>query len=67
MPSEALAKEGPNVHYVYLIESVSDPVRRYVGLTADLRQRMDEHKLWQITAYGQVHAVACDYLHRIFR
>ena len=31
------------MHYVYLIESVSDPVRRYVGLTADLRQRMDEH------------------------
>jgi putative endonuclease len=31
------------VQYVYLIESVSDPVRRYVGLTADLRQRMDEH------------------------
>ncbi len=29
--------------YVYLIRSVSDPDRRYVGITADLPRRLAEH------------------------
>lgn len=49
MPSEALAKEGfrrigtQNLHYVYLLESVSDPIQRYIGCTSDLKQRLTEH------------------------
>jgi predicted GIY-YIG superfamily endonuclease len=31
------------VHYVYLIESVSNPTKRYVGVTADLKTRLDDH------------------------
>ena len=31
------------MHYVYLLESVSDPNKRYVGFTADLRKRLDDH------------------------
>jgi putative endonuclease len=44
MPSEALAKEGGSV-YVYLIESQSNPAQRYVGLTANLKQRLQEHNV----------------------
>ncbi|HKT15070.1 MAG TPA: GIY-YIG nuclease family protein [Allosphingosinicella sp.] len=29
--------------YVYLIESLSTPGQRYVGLTANLKQRLQEH------------------------
>jgi predicted GIY-YIG superfamily endonuclease len=43
MPSEALAKEGCRVRYVYLLESESTAGRRYVGVTADLKQRLAEH------------------------
>ncbi len=32
------------MHYVYLIESIGHPGERYVGLTDDLKQRMDDHK-----------------------
>ena len=35
--------EGGPVYYVYLIESLSAPGERYVGLTADLKQRLREH------------------------
>jgi len=31
------------VHYVYLIESVGDPTKRYIGVTANLKARLDEH------------------------
>jgi len=31
------------MHYVYLIESISDPSQRYVGVTADLKSRLAEH------------------------
>jgi putative endonuclease len=61
MPSEALAKEGELVHYVYLIESESEPKRRYVGLTGDLRQRLREHNAGKSThtaKYGPRRLVA---------
>jgi predicted GIY-YIG superfamily endonuclease len=29
--------------YVYLLKSERDPNQRYVGLTADLKKRLDEH------------------------
>jgi putative endonuclease len=43
MPSEALAKEGRSVRYVYLLESESFKGQRYVGLTSDLKGRLLAH------------------------
>ncbi|WP_423351895.1 GIY-YIG nuclease family protein [Phenylobacterium sp. VNQ135] len=31
------------MHYVYLIRSISEPARRYIGVTSDLRSRISEH------------------------
>jgi predicted GIY-YIG superfamily endonuclease len=50
------------VHYVYLIESVSEQGQRYVGVTANLKQRLEEHNAgrsphtskfrpWHLAAY----------------
>jgi len=46
--------------YVYLLQSINDPSKRYVGLTDNLQKRLDEHNagksahtsrhaLWEIT------------------
>jgi predicted GIY-YIG superfamily endonuclease len=62
MPSEALAKEGGPLYYVYLIESLSVHGQRYVGMTTDLNQRLREHNAgksshsskfrpWKLTTY----------------
>ncbi|MCC7267622.1 MAG: GIY-YIG nuclease family protein [Caulobacteraceae bacterium] len=62
MPSEALAKEGCRLHYVYLLESDVSPGQRYIGVTNDLRIRLKEHnagksphtskfKPWRISTY----------------
>lgn len=48
--------------YVYLIESLSTPGQRYIGLTTDLRQRLSDHsagrsihtnkfKPWRVVTY----------------
>jgi predicted GIY-YIG superfamily endonuclease len=61
MPSEAPAQEG-FMFYVYLIESLADCGRRYVGLTTDLRHRLQDHnagksthtskyKPWKVATY----------------
>ena len=39
----SFSEGGPPVFYVYLIESLSTQVKRYVGMTADLKQRLQEH------------------------
>ena len=50
------------MYYVYLIESLSAQAERYVGITADLKQRLQEHNAgksshtskfrpWKLTAY----------------
>jgi len=50
------------VHYVYLLESLADRDRRYVGVTTDLKQRIRDHnagksthtakyKPWRLVAY----------------
>lgn len=31
------------MHYVYLLRSLVDPARRYVGVTSDLKARLKEH------------------------
>jgi putative endonuclease len=62
MPSKALAKEDCPVYYVYLIESMGTPGERYIGITADLRRRLEEHnagrsshtskfKPWRLVTY----------------
>ena len=38
------------MHYVYLLVSVANPKKRYVGLTSDLRGRIAKHN-----AGGSVH------------
>jgi putative endonuclease len=43
MPSEALAKEGCRMRYVYLLESEAVVGQRYVGVTSDLKSRLSEH------------------------
>lgn len=43
MPSEAKAKEGSRMRYVYLLESEALSGQRYVGVTSDLKQRLAEH------------------------
>ena len=61
MPFEALAKKGA-MYYVYLLESESDRTRRYIGLTRDLRRRLQDHnagnslhtakyKPWHVVTY----------------
>lgn len=50
------------MHYVYLLESLGEPTRRYIGLTADLRVRLRDHnsgksphtskyKPWRVVTY----------------
>jgi len=43
MPSEALAKEGCHMRYVYLLQSEAFGGQRYVGSTSDLKRRFVEH------------------------
>ena len=53
---------GLLMYYVYLIESISSKGQRYVGTTANLKQRLSEHndgksshtskfKPWKLTTY----------------
>lgn len=37
------------LYYVYLLESLNDPTRRYVGVTADLKVRLGEHNAGKST------------------
>lgn len=32
------------MHYVYLLESVSHPGKRYIGVAVDLKRRLEEHE-----------------------
>ena len=50
MPSKALATEGYTAQngrnamfYTYIIRSIAHPDQRYIGHTADLRQRLAKH------------------------
>ncbi len=49
MPSEALAQEGAKLFYVYLIRSDSQEGHRYVGVTGNLKRRMQQHNSGQST------------------
>jgi putative endonuclease len=39
----SFSEGGPFVSYVYLLESVSAQGERYLGMTADLKERVREH------------------------
>ena len=36
--------------YVYLIQSIPNPKKRYVGITADLKRRLSEHNSGETTS-----------------
>ena len=51
-----------DMYYVYLLRSVEDPSRKYIGLTSNLRRRIAEHNAglsghtskyrpWRLAAY----------------
>ena len=42
MTCEAKAR-ATHVHYVYLLQSERFPDQRYIGITADLKQRIPDH------------------------
>jgi predicted GIY-YIG superfamily endonuclease len=54
MPTEASAKEGHQLYYVYLIESLSAQGERYVGMTTDLKQRLEEHNAGKVFPHFKV-------------
>ena len=50
------------MHYVYLLQSLRDPSKRYIGVTSDLKARLDshnagrslhtsKHRPWQVVTY----------------
>jgi predicted GIY-YIG superfamily endonuclease len=43
MPSEALAKEGRQMFYVYLLQSETFVDQRYVGMASDIKKRISDH------------------------
>jgi predicted GIY-YIG superfamily endonuclease len=58
----SFSEGGPLVYYVYLVESLSNCGQRYVGITVDLRRRLQEHNdgkslytskftPWKLTTY----------------
>jgi predicted GIY-YIG superfamily endonuclease len=61
MPCEALAKQG-DMYYVYFLRSLMDKTKKYSGVTANLKTRLEAHnngksahtnkfKPWQLVAY----------------
>ena len=38
-----MAGHSPRFFYVYLLRSENDPRQTYVGITKDLRKRLDDH------------------------
>jgi putative endonuclease len=39
----SFSEGGPSVYYVYLIESVSAQRERYLGMTTDLKERLQDY------------------------
>lgn len=55
---------GLPMFYVYLIESISTQGQRYVGVTADLKQRLQEQS-GKVDPYFEIQAMAADDLCRV--
>jgi len=58
-------REGGPVYYVYLIESLSAQEDRYVGMTTDLKQRLQEHNQGKSSHTSKVQATEANQLHRV--
>ena len=48
---------GHDMFYTYVIESLSHPDQRYVGHTADLRQRLVDHNAGEMPTHFEVRAL----------
>jgi hypothetical protein len=55
------------MYYVYLIESLAAQGQRYVGMTADLKKRLQEHNEGKVPSYVKIQAMEANYLYRIHR
>lgn len=43
MSRRSFSEGGPYMHHVYILRSLNDPDRHYVGVTMDPNRRLDEH------------------------
>ena len=43
MPAQLTSPQLANMKYVYLIQSISNPDRRYIGVTQNLKARLKSH------------------------
>ncbi len=41
----------PTFHYVYILVSLEDPARHYVGTTEDIAARLAKHRPWRIETW----------------
>ena len=53
------------MYYVYLIERVSVQGERYLGMTTDLKERLQEHNAENLP-YFKIQAMEADHLHRVY-
>ena len=53
------------MYYVYLIESLSAAGKRYVGITTNLDERLQDHDAGK-SSHLKIQAVEADRLHRIY-
>jgi putative endonuclease len=44
-----LPEDRATMHYVYILESLAPPGRFYVGVTKDLRARLQKHNAGEVT------------------
>jgi len=54
------------VYYVYLIESVSVQGERSLGMTTNLKERLQQHNAGKSFHTSKFTAMEADHLHRIY-
>ena len=53
------------MYYVHLIESISAQGERYLGMTTDLKERLQEHNAGKSSHTSKFKPMEVDHLHRI--
>ena len=53
------------MYYVYLIESISTQGERYLGMTTDLKERLEAHNAGKSSHTSKFKPMEVDHLHRI--